>query len=40
MLVAHIPNSRLMLLNRCGHWAMIEHAAEFNRLVTDFFLNN
>jgi 2-hydroxy-6-oxonona-2,4-dienedioate hydrolase len=40
MLVAHIPNSRLVLLNRCGHWAMIEHAAEFNRLVTDFVLNN
>ena len=39
-LVAHIPNSRMVLINRCGHWAMIEHAAEFNRLVTDFVLNN
>lgn len=39
-LVAQIPNSRLVLLNRCGHWAQIEHAAEFNRLVTDFILNN
>ncbi|GAA0943039.1 alpha/beta hydrolase [Actinocorallia libanotica] len=36
LLLAHIPDSRLVLLNRCGHWAMIEHAAEFNRLVTDF----
>ena len=35
-LVAHIPNSRLVLINRCGHWAMIEHAEEFNRLVIDF----
>lgn len=40
VLCAHIPNSRLVLMNRCGHWAMIEHAAEFNRMVTDFVLNN
>ncbi len=40
LLVAHIPNSRLVLINRCGHWAMIEHAEEFNRLVVDFVRNN
>jgi 2-hydroxy-6-oxonona-2,4-dienedioate hydrolase len=40
LLCAHIPNSRLVLMNRCGHWAMIEHAQEFNRMVTDFVLNN
>jgi len=39
-LVSMIDNSRLVLLNRCGHWAQIEHADEFNRLVTDFILNN
>ena len=39
-LVSMIANSRLVLLNRCGHWAQIEHAAEFNRLVRDFILNN
>ncbi|MFD0856948.1 alpha/beta fold hydrolase, partial [Actinomadura adrarensis] len=39
-LCANIPNSRLVLLNRCGHWAMIEHAEEFNRLVIDFLANN
>jgi 2-hydroxy-6-oxonona-2,4-dienedioate hydrolase len=39
-LVSMIPDSRLVLLNRCGHWAQIEHAAEFNRLVTDFVENN
>ncbi|MGA5221799.1 alpha/beta fold hydrolase [Streptomyces koyangensis] len=39
-LLANIPNSRLVLLNRCGHWAMIEHAAEFNRLVIDFLIHN
>jgi 2-hydroxy-6-oxonona-2,4-dienedioate hydrolase len=39
-LVTHIPNSRMVLINRCGHWAMIERAAEFNRLVIDFVCNN
>ncbi|MFJ4371112.1 alpha/beta fold hydrolase [Pseudomonas japonica] len=36
LLTAHVPDSRLVLLNRCGHWAMIEHAEEFNDLVTTF----
>lgn len=35
-LVSLIPNSRLVLINRCGHWAQLEHAAEFNRLVEQF----
>jgi 2-hydroxy-6-oxonona-2,4-dienedioate hydrolase len=39
-LVATIPDSRLVLFNRCGHWAQLEHAAEFNRLVRDFVLNS
>ncbi|MCX4457416.1 alpha/beta fold hydrolase [Streptomyces sp. NBC_01728] len=35
-LVSTIRDSRLVLLNRCGHWAQLEHASEFNRLVADF----
>lgn len=35
-MLAAIPDSRLVLINRCGHWAMIEHADEFNHLVIDF----
>lgn len=35
-LVQLIPDARLVLINRCGHWLQIEHAAEFNRLVLDF----
>lgn len=35
-----IPNSRVVLLNHCGHWAQLEHADEFNRLVIDFVNNN
>jgi 2-hydroxy-6-oxonona-2,4-dienedioate hydrolase len=29
----------MVLLNRCGHWAQLEHAAEFNRLVDNFIAN-
>ncbi|TDD89169.1 alpha/beta fold hydrolase [Saccharopolyspora karakumensis] len=35
-LVSLIPHSRLVLMNRCGHWLQLEHAEEFNRLVDDF----
>ena len=35
-LVTLIPDSRLVLLNRCGHWAQVEHAEEFDRLVAGF----
>jgi 2-hydroxy-6-oxonona-2,4-dienedioate hydrolase len=31
-----IPDSRLHVFSRCGHWAQWEHADEFNRLVIDF----
>ena len=31
-----IQDSRLYLINRCGHWAQLEHAEEFNRVVADF----
>jgi 2-hydroxy-6-oxonona-2,4-dienedioate hydrolase len=40
LLLAHIPNARAVLLNRCGHWAQVEHAEEFNRLVIEFVSNN
>jgi 2-hydroxy-6-oxonona-2,4-dienedioate hydrolase len=36
LLTANVPNSRLVLINQCGHWAMIEHADEFNSLVIQF----
>jgi pimeloyl-ACP methyl ester carboxylesterase len=31
-----IPTSRAHIINRCGHWLQIEHADEFNRIITDF----
>ena len=31
-----IDRSQLHVFGRCGHWTQIEHAARFNRLVSDF----
>ena len=31
-----IPNARLHIFPRCGHWAQYEHAAGFNRLLAEF----
>jgi 2-hydroxy-6-oxonona-2,4-dienedioate hydrolase len=39
-LVSIIPNSRLLVLNKCGHWAQLEHAEEFNRTVMSFIAHN
>jgi 4,5:9,10-diseco-3-hydroxy-5,9,17-trioxoandrosta-1(10),2-diene-4-oate hydrolase len=30
------PRARVLLMSRCGHWVMVEHAALFNRLAADF----
>lgn len=35
-LVQLIPDAALVLINRCGHWLQIEHAATFNRMVLEF----
>lgn len=32
-----IPRAQLHVFGQCGHWTQIEHAARFNRLVTDHF---
>jgi 4,5:9,10-diseco-3-hydroxy-5,9,17-trioxoandrosta-1(10),2-diene-4-oate hydrolase len=32
-----LENARLHVFPKCGHWAMIEQRAEFERLTTDFF---
>jgi 2-hydroxy-6-oxonona-2,4-dienedioate hydrolase len=32
-----MPDARMHIFSRCGHWAQWEHAEEFNRLVIDFF---
>lgn len=35
-LLRDIPDSRLHVFRSCGHWAQIEHEAEFNRIALDF----
>jgi len=34
-----IPNGRVVLVPKCGHWVMIEHRDLFNRCVLDFLKN-
>ena len=33
------PNSRTLLLSRCGHWVMVEHQPTFNDLTLKFLQN-
>lgn len=33
---ALMPNATLVVFNRCGHWAQLEHAEKFNGLVDGF----
>lgn len=35
-MIATMPDARLHIFPKCGHWAQWEHADEFNRLVIDF----
>lgn len=34
--VSMIADSRLLLLNRCGHWPHVEHADDVNRAIASF----
>lgn len=34
-----LPNSRLFLLDKCGHAPMMEHPQEFNRLLHEFLID-
>jgi pimeloyl-ACP methyl ester carboxylesterase len=36
LLTRRFQNARMHIFNKCGHWAQVEHADEFNRLVLDF----
>jgi 2-hydroxy-6-oxonona-2,4-dienedioate hydrolase len=38
-LLNYLNDSRLVILNKCGHWIPFERPDEFSRLVTDFVLN-
>jgi pimeloyl-ACP methyl ester carboxylesterase len=34
-----VADGRMHIFTKCGHWAQVEHAAAFNRLVIDFLLS-
>ena len=35
-MVREMSDARLLVFSRCGHWAQVEHAAEFNSAVRTF----
>lgn len=38
-LVEQIPDCRVVVFARCGHWVMVEYPDRFNRLVIDFLMH-
>ncbi|WP_415768976.1 alpha/beta fold hydrolase [Pseudomonas sp. LB3P38] len=38
-ILAHCQDARVVLVNRCGHWVMVEHRDLFNRTCLDFLQN-
>jgi len=35
-MLRELPDARLVVFSRCGHWAQVEHADEFNAVVKTF----
>jgi pimeloyl-ACP methyl ester carboxylesterase len=40
LLTRRFQDARMHIFNKCGHWAQVEHADEFNRLVLDFLTDH
>ena len=38
-MLRRLPDARMHIFPRCGHWAHVEYRAEFNRVVLNFFEN-
>jgi len=38
-MLQRMPNARLFVIPRCGHWVQAEHSTLFNRVVLDFLAN-
>ena len=36
LMLRRFQNASMHIFSKCGHWAQVEHAAEFNSLVLDF----
>ncbi|MBK6740108.1 MAG: alpha/beta fold hydrolase [Haliea sp.] len=39
-LAKNCPNMKMIVLSECGHWAMVEHEALFNRECLEFLATN
>ncbi len=37
-LFSMIQKAQIHVFGQCGHWTQIEHAARFNKLISDFFM--
>jgi 4,5:9,10-diseco-3-hydroxy-5,9,17-trioxoandrosta-1(10),2-diene-4-oate hydrolase len=39
LMLRRLPDARMHIFSKCGHWAHVEHRDEFNQLVLNFFQN-
>jgi 2-hydroxy-6-oxonona-2,4-dienedioate hydrolase/4,5:9,10-diseco-3-hydroxy-5,9,17-trioxoandrosta-1(10),2-diene-4-oate hydrolase len=39
-MLRRLPDARMLIFPRCGHWAHVEYRDEFNQAVLNFFRNN
>jgi proline iminopeptidase len=39
LLVDHIPHAKLIEIEKCGHWTVVEKPDEINKITNDFFIN-
>ena len=37
LMLRRIPDARMHIFSKCGHWAHVEHRDEFDRLALEFF---
>jgi 4,5:9,10-diseco-3-hydroxy-5,9,17-trioxoandrosta-1(10),2-diene-4-oate hydrolase len=37
LMLRRIPDARMCIFSKCGHWAHVEHRDEFDRMVIQFF---
>jgi proline iminopeptidase len=37
LLLDHIPHARLIEIEQCGHWTVVEKSTELNRIAIEFF---
>ncbi|HEV8344208.1 MAG TPA: alpha/beta hydrolase [Candidatus Binatia bacterium] len=38
LMLRRLPDARMHIFSKCGHWAHVEHHDEFDRLVLQFFM--